>query len=470
MKKPLIAIRKPLEHKYFPLAIAIIAFLIALPTIKSGLMLDDLIHRSVLIDPDRLPQEIYETGLTPGKPGKFSTAVFDLFGFSRDQRQVDKAREYGVLPWWSPKDVKGAFWRPITGFTHWLDYRLFPDSPQLMHIHHLLWFSALIFFITIFYRRLIGPTWIAALAIIFFIIDENNLFPVTFIAHRNSIIAMFFGLLCILCHQRWRKNNSLVAAIAAPMFLLLSLFSAEAGIATFAFILAYAIALEKEPLTKRIATIAPAVCTIIFWRLIYNTLGYGVENIGIYIDPVNEPLRYTIALLERLPIMLFGIFSAMPTDFVLALSPSARIWFVIIAFTSLLLLLAVMFPLFRKNRLAVFFALATIFAVIPFCACFPSSRNLLFASIPGFALIAIFIVDVFKRASYLPKSLLYRIAIWIVCVSLFLTHLPVALSGKIIGLKMNASVLDGISYKNPDPCIQSSSGTKNRREHAHHQS
>ena len=107
--KALNLIRKSLENKYFPLAIALIAFLVSLPTIKSGLMLDDLIHRSILIDPDRLPQEIYKTGMTPEKPGKLSTAIFGLFGFSRDQQQTDKAREYGILPWWNPKRM------PCTG-------------------------------------------------------------------------------------------------------------------------------------------------------------------------------------------------------------------------------------------------------------------------------------------------------------------------------------------------------------------
>lgn len=260
-------------------------------------------------------------------------------------------------------------------------------------------------------------------------------------AHRNSFLALFFGLLCALCHHNWRKNNSRAAAIAAPILLLLSLLSAEAGIASFAFILAYALALEKTNFTRRIATLIPSVCAIIIWRLVYNSLGYGVAGLGLYIDPVNEPIRFTLVLLKRLPVMLFGIFSPMTVDFVLGMSPSAKTWLLIIAVASLLLLFVIMLPMLRKNRLALFFALATVFAVIPFCACFVSSRNLLFASVPGFALIAIFITDVFKKASYLPKALPYRIVIWIVCIGLFLTHLPGALLGKVISREMTNSIV-----------------------------
>ena len=440
-QKPLTAIRKILEHKYFPLAVALIAFLVSLPTIKFDLMLDDLNHRTILIDSDRVPKKLHDTGLVPEKPGTLSAALFEQFGFSRHESQMEAAKNYGILPWWTPEGMKAALWRPLSSFTHWLDYRLFPDSAPLMHVHHLLWFSAVIFLIAVLYRRLMGPTWVAALAVIFFLIDENNVFPVMFVAHRNSFIALFFGLLCLIAHHRWRKNNSRTAAIAAPIFLLLSLFSAEAGIATFAYILAYAIALEKGSLAKRAATIAPAVCIIILWRLIYNTLGYGTYNVGLYVDPVNEPVRYTLAVLERLPIMLFGVFSPIPPDFVSGMNPSATTWLMFISIASLMLLLVVMLPLLLNNRLALFFALGTVFAVVPFCACFVSSRNLLFASVPGFALIAIFITDVFKKSSYLPRALLYRMVIWIVCIGLFLTHLPGALFGRFIGQKMTSSIL-----------------------------
>ncbi|MHC4105168.1 MAG: hypothetical protein ACYSR9_09520 [Planctomycetota bacterium] len=436
LKKALAVIRKIFENKHFPLAIAIIAFLVTSHTIKYGLMLDDLNQRTTLIDADRVPENLYKTGMVPEKPGTLSAAIFEQFGFSRDESRMDALWDYGVLPWWIPKGIKAAIWRPLTSFTHWLDYRLFPDSPELMHVHHLLWFSAVIFLIAVLYRRLLSPTWVAAIAVIFFLIDENNVFPVVFIAHRNSIIAMFFGLLCMLSHHHWRENNSLAAAIAAVIFLLLSLLSAEAGLATFGYILAYAIALEKGSLIRRAATIAPAVCTIILWRLVYNAFGYGTHDLGLYVDPVNEPIRYTMAVLERLPMMLTGFFSATPPDFAFAINPRLKMWYLILGLVFLLILLAAMMPLLRRSRLARFFSLAIVFAVIPFCACIPFARNLLFASIAGFALISIFIADVFKRADYIPKAYAYKILIWAVAVILLIIHIPAALAGRVVGQKM----------------------------------
>jgi hypothetical protein len=157
LKKALAVIRKIFENKHFPLAIAITAFLVTSHTIKYGLMLDDLNQRTTLIDADRVPENLYKTGMVPEKPGTLSAAIFEQFGFSRHESRMDALRDYGILPWWTPKGIKVAIWRPLTSFTHWLDYRLFPDSPELMHVHHLLWFSAVIFLIAVFCRSCYIP-------------------------------------------------------------------------------------------------------------------------------------------------------------------------------------------------------------------------------------------------------------------------------------------------------------------------
>ena len=450
-----------LEHKTFPLIIAIIAFIISIPTINGGLFADDLIHRAVLVDADKLPPNIYKTGLQHNVPGKLSSAVFKLFCFSNNDKGTMQASKYGTLPWWitKPHDFKVAFWRPLSSLTHWLDYRLFPDNTKYMHIHHLLWFSAVIFLIAFYYRRLIGPTWIAALAAVMFLIDENNFFPVMLVAHRNSIMALFFGLNCVLCHHSWRENRSITAATLSAVLLLLSLLCAEAGIATFAFILAYAIALEKDKITKRVMTIVPAVITIILWRIVYNYLGYGIENVGIYVDPVSEPLRFTAAAFVRFSVLLFGIFFPVSPDATSSLSPSALTWFITVSIVSLLILLSAMLWLLKNNRIALYLALSTIFACIPFCACFSSGRNLLFASVPAFGLIAIFITDIFKRAVYLPKPLLLRIFVWIICIVLLINHLPVALAGKAVSQKFMVAFFS-CNIEPPDIFAQNISRSK----------
>jgi len=111
-----------LSHRYLPAALAIGAILVMLPVLKTGLVLDDLPERAVELRPSQLPPRMHETG-NPADSGSFSTVLCDLFnaGFFRDPRCMALAKNYGILPWWTPCNLRIGLWRPLTAFTHWLD-------------------------------------------------------------------------------------------------------------------------------------------------------------------------------------------------------------------------------------------------------------------------------------------------------------------------------------------------------------
>jgi len=116
-----------LSHRYLPAALAIGAILVMLPVLKTGLVLDDLPERAVALRPDQLPPRMHETG-NPADSGSFSTVLRDFF-FNRSPEDMALMKNYGVLPWWTPDNLRIGLWRPVTAFTHWLDYRLFLDRP-----------------------------------------------------------------------------------------------------------------------------------------------------------------------------------------------------------------------------------------------------------------------------------------------------------------------------------------------------
>ena len=182
------------------------------------------------------------------------------------------AKNYGTLPWWTPDDLKLSLWRPVTAFTHWLDYRLFPDSPALMHAQNIAWFAAIVFLVTIIYRKLMGTGWAAGLAALLFLLDGNTYFPVAFVANRGFILSLFFGLLCLYEHHQWRSAKSRSGLVLSALFLALSLFADEGGASTFAFILAYALVLEPGSVRNRALTVLPSVLVIVLWRTIYIAL------------------------------------------------------------------------------------------------------------------------------------------------------------------------------------------------------
>src|SRR5208282_6596667 len=156
-----------LSHRYLPTVLAIGAILVMLPALKVGLVADDLVQRAVELRPDQLPAHMQDTGM-PQNPGSLGTVLHDLFpGITR----MTQAKNYGVLPWWAPDDLRLGLWRPLTAFTHWVDYRLFPDSPVLMHAENIACFAAIVFLATIIYRRLMGAGVAAGMAAMLFLLD-----------------------------------------------------------------------------------------------------------------------------------------------------------------------------------------------------------------------------------------------------------------------------------------------------------
>jgi len=420
------AARRGLEHRHIPAIMAALAAVIMLPALNAGLLQDDLLHRVKVIEPARLPEQLRASGMIADDVGTALAAMRDMHSFARTERELEKLMDSGLCPWWTAEGWRGGNWRPLDSFTHWLDYRLFPNSPPLMHAHNIIWFAALVFLLAILYRELMMPLWMAAVAALLYTIDDSNYFPAMWVANRNLLLALFFSILTLLLHHKWRHKNSLASGIAAPFTLLLSLLSTEAGIATFAYLFSYALIIEHGGKMKRIASLAPSLIVIVGWRIIYSSLGYGARGSGFIIDPGREPMRYLKAVVERAPVLLAGQWGATPAEFVSAISDYAGRWYLLVAALFLVLILVALVPLLRKNKVARFWFTGMLLCILPICATIPMNRNLLFVAIGAFALVAQFIGGLFAKQDWAPKSRLWRVPAWMICVTLLITHVGLA--------------------------------------------
>jgi hypothetical protein len=309
-----VLLRRALEGRYFPVALVIFAIVIMLPALNQGFIQDDLYHRLRLVEPAKLDQRFYDIGIiSPGSAG-LRTAVQDMHSLVKSHNDLERLRDFGVCPWWTPENFRFSNWRPLDSFTHWLDYRLFADMPVPMHVHSIIWFAAVVFLVTILYRRLMVPAWMASLAALLYTIDDSNYFPAMWIANRNLLLSLVFSIGALLMHHRWRRYNSVSSAIGAVFLLLLSLLATEAGIATFAYLFAYEVFIDRGSIARRALSLVPFFLLIVVWRLVYNWMGYGAFGSGFVVDPVREPLRYAGAVMERLPVLLFGQWTLLPAE------------------------------------------------------------------------------------------------------------------------------------------------------------
>jgi len=221
-----------LSHRQMPWMMALLAMLFVLPSLRIGWQMDDNFHRLILL------------GKTPPNGEKLSP--LNLFSFlNGDPVKNHTLMDNGFLPWWTLKDIRIRFFRPLTIFTHWLDYRLWPDNAALMHLQSLLWYGALIAAASFFYRRMLGVGWMAGLAAFFYAFDYSHGMPAGWLANRNAVIATFFGVLTLILHDRWRRDDWRPARALAPLSFLLALLSAEFGVGAAAYLFAYAVFIER---------------------------------------------------------------------------------------------------------------------------------------------------------------------------------------------------------------------------------
>ena len=225
----------------------------------------------------------------------------------------------------------------------------------------------------------------------------------------------------------------------SPFLLLLSLLSAEAGIATTAYLFSYNLFLEQGSLRPRIVSLIPYGGVLFLWGLIYVLLGYGSNNVIGYTDPLKEPLLYLAAVFYRAPVYLLGQW-ALPPVFCNFIWPNfmhkAGLVFAIILFL-------ILFPLIRRDRTARFWALGMILSVLPISSVIPHDRNLIFVGLGTMPLIAQWISWV-SQEDWSMKLPLWRFSgrfLMIVFVAIHAVIAPLTLP---ISIRVPAKIQDSI--------------------------
>lgn len=374
--------------------LALLAVVLTLPALATGWQFDDYLHRAALTPSAGTP------ALRP--------ALMDLFVFmDGDPAETRRRMASGEFPWWAMPEGKVAFWRPLSGLTHWLDYRWWPQRPALMHAQSLLWFGALIATVTLLYRRIMGATWLAGLAALLYALDDAHGFAVAWLSNRNVLLATLCGCLALLAHDRWRRGGWRGGVVAVPLALLLGLLAAEAALTTLGYLLAYALVLDRGDWRARLGSLLPALATVGLWRLVYRALGYGAWGTS-YVDPLGEPLRYLRALLTHGPVLLVGQWAMPPAELFPFLPGWARglVWLLGLLAA---LLLAGLLVLLRHDRQARFWGLGMLLALLPVSAALPANRLLFFVGLGGMPLLALLLGALWQPGGHLCRSRALRL-------------------------------------------------------------
>ena len=238
---------------------------------------------------------------------------FDLFKFTTGD--VDNNRrlmDVGLmLPWWTDQQLRVAFFRPISSFTHWLDERLWPGHPALMHAQSLFWFAALLGAVLVLYRRFEQSAGMSGMAFAFYALDDAHAPALAWLANRNALIATCLGCLTMCSHDRWRSRANPCAGVLAALASAAGAAGGRGGGRSARLSGRVCVFLDGAAKPAACSRVAPYLSCSLVWRVAWTRGGFGVHGSGAYIDPLADPLSFLAALPAKLGVLVQGQFSVL---------------------------------------------------------------------------------------------------------------------------------------------------------------
>ena len=257
-----------------------------LPALRAPLFLDDYMQASMA------------HGTFPSP--RFG--AFDLYDFVNDG---DRATlfERGVLPWWTESSLQIRFFRPLSSALLWADYRLFGGWSLPLHLHSFLWWIATVLLARALYRQLLAPR-VAAIATVIFALAPCHVFPIAWLANREALVSITFGIAALNAYLRWREQRRLRDAALATGFFALSMAGGEYALCFGGYVLAFELVTRGEQFGRRATGLLPFVTPAVVYLLTRSLLGYGAHGSGYYADPLLQPAQFVQAAPRRIAVLL----------------------------------------------------------------------------------------------------------------------------------------------------------------------
>lgn len=377
--------RKPWYRPPLWLVACTLAVAINIPSLWVGWVADDYIHREFILRHLSAPQWTW------------TSDFWDMFN---SHLPVETRVAFGALPWWTSPDLRVALFRPLGTLSHYLDYWLWPESSVAMHAHNLVLFAISVFLVSQLYLRLL-PVRVAWIAALLYAADDANTLGVAWIASRNTLLTALFALLTLLEYVHFRADGSKRHAAAAWFALLLAHASSEGALATWAYLVAHAVFVDKAPWRARLLALAPYALLSISFVALTSALGFGVHGSGAYIDPRTQPLLFLEALTTRLPQLVLMQLGVVP-ELSSAVPEAVAVVLLVLAVLTLLGLVALVARARRDPRDGsgvLFMAFGCLGSLLPICAVGAVGRLLFVSGLGGHALVAALAIFVCDRGT-----------------------------------------------------------------------
>lgn len=275
--------------------ILLVGIIALLPALRAPLWLDDYTHAAMV------------EGNFPSKRGPMD--LYDFVGDSDRSVLVDR----GVLPWWSSPTLKIRFFRPLSSALLWADHAAFAHRPLPMHLHSLAWWVVVVLLARGLYRRLFSER-VALVATAMFALAPCHTVPIAWLANREALMSVAFGLAGLHALVRWREGGKAWLPLAAAIAFLLSHLAGEYALCFAGYVLALELMRPKDGALRRALSVATFAVPSAAYLALRSALHYGTAGSGFYRDPLREPALFLQQAPRRLASLLLDAWWTLDSD------------------------------------------------------------------------------------------------------------------------------------------------------------
>lgn len=429
-----------------PPLLALLAVVLALPSLGAGWIADDLIHRAVVI----------------GEHPVMHPGASDLFRFSSGRAEDWLPVVRSGYGWWMAKDLRLAFFRPVTAWTHLLDHLVIGAVPWLHHVHSLLWAALAALVVRLLLRRWL-PAPIAALAALLWVVDESRWLASTWIAARNANVSLVFAGLGVWAQLRWQQDGWRPGRAWAALGVALGLCAGEAAVGVVALLVGWTLVVDdgegraaSRSRVRRLLALWPIALVGVAWLGAWVSGDYGARSSAAYLDPLRQPGAVALASLWRLPVLVAAQLGNVPPDITATMATTRPVVAAIGVGLAALTgwgLRALLVDQPQLRRACVGMAIAGVLATLPSVATLPSHRLLGVGGVAAAGLLAVAIVTLRARAAALASAWRRRLAtaIWAV-------HVPLAAATALVQCAAITALAQEVHAWDDGPALADAAG------------
>ena len=382
-------LRAALGGRWTRTVVVVLALACAATSVGTGWSTDDHFLRANLVGS--------ELATTDG-------GALDLFRFI--DGDVAGRVDRGELPWWTAPEARYAFLRPVAGLTHALDEAVAPGSSLFAHLHSLLWFALLLLAAGALFDRLLGPRWLANLALVVYALDDARGPTLGWIANRNALIAGALVCVALVAHDRWRRDGWRPGAWLGPLAFAAGLLSGEVALGGAGYLFAHALVYEQRDVRRILRALAPYAAIGLAWLVAYRLGGYGVRGVEAYLDPIAAPLDYLERAVRTLPALL-GASLGVWSDFMPFVTGVAAAAYLAVDLAVIGIFTLLFRPVWRLKPAVRVLLLGAVVAALPLVGTLVADRSLTLVSLGVAATAACFLGQFVDPAERAPMGRLF---------------------------------------------------------------